>query len=104
MQLRCQQVAVYSETSSREDAGAVSVARKNYRRTELKPGGTKSDHCFLAALVLDYKNSINANKDKLMLSYDSLKEAMKLKTQYLQALSNMGFVDDDVVKRSASQT
>ena len=53
-------------------------------------------------MVLDYKNSTKENKDKLALSYDSLKEALKLKTQYLQSLAHMGFVDQDTAKRSSS--
>ncbi|CAD7947429.1 unnamed protein product [Amoebophrya sp. A25] len=69
-------------------------ARSAYRRKYLRPGGTKSDHCFLASLILlDERRVLTRDycTDVLKLNYDALHDAKKLRAQYLQSLSFLGF-------------
>eukprot|EP00392_Amoebophrya_sp_AT5.2_P013419 g13537.t1 len=65
-------------------------ARTEFRRKHLKPGGTKSDHCFLASLLLLSEAGL-IDCERLKISETSIKDARKVRQQYLQSLSQLGF-------------
>ncbi|CAD7955116.1 unnamed protein product [Amoebophrya sp. A120] len=69
--------------------------RLHYRRKYLKPGGTKSDHCFLASLLLvkeKYNLSDDYFADELKVLPGSIKDGLKLRKQYLQSMAHLGFL------------
>lgn len=96
------------------------ILRTNFRRHFLRPGGTRSDHCFYAGLV-DFagripKNSattrqrmreLNAKLDDpyptdlgrfcrhLGVRYESIQEAESLKRSLLDALRGLGFLQEE---------
>ena len=49
------------------DPAAIKMAkaRQNFRRSKLRPAGTKSDHCFLASLLTEF--DLKSESDRLML-------------------------------------
>ncbi|CAD7953318.1 unnamed protein product [Amoebophrya sp. A25] len=86
--------------------------RQKFRRAVLRPGGARSDHCMLAALLDIYNdwesplctlasaagfvlvNDLRQEKswlNRLGVSLESLKEAAKLQQQHLSSLRSLGF-------------
>lgn len=74
----------------------MAKARQQFRRSKLRPAGTKSDHCFLAALLTEF--DVTSETDRLTLEnkygvdINRLKEAKKLHGQYMMSLGQLGFL------------